>query len=179
MSDAPLGGGLNPIDGGELYDKILLAGVYSPGKATISGHKRAFKWDIKDGDGQSGATSTFKGEKVAQFIVSFELVLDPVLGIDDFAEWDAFLPILEKGANGKEALLIFHPDLVSLRIDCVTVESIGGFIHDGMGGAKVEVAFIGYAPPKKKTGTPKPKGNDPNADLKKQIDDLLNEAKKP
>lgn len=182
---------LNPIDHETLYDAIVLGGVRSPGFVTLSGHARSEKWDIKDGDGQDGASTTRKGKKVAQFSASFRLVKDPVLGVDEYAEWDSFLPTLKSTTASKApvALDIYHPDLAELGIGSVVIEEIGGKVHDGKGGATVSVKFLEYSPPKPKSGSPKgSKGNsepfgppkpDPNADAKAELDAVLAEASGP
>jgi hypothetical protein len=181
--------GVNPIDNEDLYDAIVLAGVRSPGQVTLSNHKREQKWDIKEPDGSSGGTTTHKGAKIAQFSASFYLVKDPIQGIDDFEEWESFLPLIKSLTDGKDpkAVDIYHPDLASNDITAVSQASIGGMTHDGKGGATIVVDFLEYRPAKKKGGTPKgadAKGKwteqkkDPNADAKAELEKLLNEAKK-
>lgn len=169
---------MNPFDDEDLYNVIFLNDVPSPGVVTLSGHDRNQKVDIKDGDGQGGATTTHKGEKVAQFTATFKLVLDPVLGVDEFVEWDVFMAVIRPGMDGKTALPIYHPDLARNLITQVTVESVGGMQHDGKGGATIAVKFVEFKPPKPKSATPKPK-NDPNAAAKKEIENLLKEAQAP
>jgi hypothetical protein len=186
----------NPYDHEELFTKIRLGGVMSPGEVALSGHSRGEKWDIKEGDGSGGATTTSKGEKVAQFTATFSLWYNPADGVDHFTEWDAFLKVLRKPTAGKEktALDIYHPDLAELEISSVVVEDIGGKQHDGKGGATVAVKFLEFRPPTPKGGTPAGSSNagtaggaaggaggevDPNADAKAELDALVDEAKKP
>jgi hypothetical protein len=178
----------NPIDNGALYDVIELAGKRSPGIVTLSGHDRNQKWDVKDADGSGGASTTYKGEQIAQFQASFYLVKDPVQELDEFAAWDSFAALIRSSLpnSGKpKALTIYHPDLSANDIKSVCQASIGGMAHDGKGGATVVVKFLEFRPAKKKGGSPNATKAttaakvDPNADLKKQIDDLLKEAKKP
>lgn len=175
----------NPIDNESLYDAIVLAGKRSPGFVTLSGHDRNEKWDVKEADGHGGASTTYKGEQIAQFSASFYLVKDPVLDLDEFAAWDTFAALIRSTLPKKglpKALDVYHPDLAANDIKSVCKASIGGMTHDGKGGATVVVKFIEYRPPKKKGGTPagskpKPPKPDPNADLKAQIDELLVKAK--
>lgn len=171
---------LNPIAQEALFDSILLAGVFSPGVVTISGHKRVQKYDVKEADGSAGASVTRKGESLSEFTCTFKLSIDPVLGIDDFAAWDDFLLLLKSCTAKKDpvALAIYHPDLMALDIGNVVPKEIGGLQHDGKGGATVSVVFLEYLAPKPKSGSPKPKGGkaDPNADIKKQIDEELKKA---
>jgi len=174
----------NPIDQPELYDSIVTAGKSSPGQVTLSGHDRNHKWDIKDADGAGGASTTHKGEKVAQFSASFALVKDPVLDIDEFADWETYVATLKAAlpnSGPPKALDIYHPDLAANDIKSVTIESIGGMVHDGKGGATVVVKFLEYRPAKKKGGSPKgskpaAQKPDPNGDLKAQIYALLKQA---
>ncbi len=138
---------------------------------------------------QGGASTTYKGEEVAQFTASFYLVKDPVLDLDEFEEWSAFASIIRSSLPPKgkpKALDIYHPDLAANDIKSVCKASIGGMVHDGKGGATVTVKFIEYRPAKKKGGSPSgstskatTKPPDPNADLKAQVAALLDEAKRP
>lgn len=177
----------NPIDNEELFDAIRLAGVRSPGLVTLSGHDRNEKWDVKDADGAGGASTTYKGEQIAQFSASFYLVKDPVLDLNEFAEWELFAAHIRSSLPNKgkpKALDIYHPDLAANDIKSVCKASLGGMTHDGKGGATVVVKFIEFRPSVKKGGTPAgskttAKPPDPNADLKAQIDALLIEAQKP
>lgn len=175
----------NPIDDEALYDVIDLNGTKSPGQVTLSGHDRNQKWDIKEPDGHGGATNSYKGEQISQFSASFYLVKDPVLDINEFAEWEAFAALIKSSlvkAGKPKSLPIYHPDLAANDIKSVCEASIGGMTHDGKGGATVVVKFIENRPAKKKAGTPvtaPKKGVDPNADLKAQIDGLLKQAQAP
>ncbi len=178
---------MNPIDNAELYDTVLLAGKRSPGFVTLSGHDRNQKWDVKAADGAGGASTTYKGEEIAQFTASFQLVKDPVLDLDEFAEWSDFAAILRSTLPPKgkpKALDIYHPDLAANDIKSVCQASIGGMVHDGKGGATVAVKFIEYRPAKKKGGSPSgstttTKPPDPNADLKAKVAALTAEAQRP
>jgi len=178
----------NPIDSPLLYNVIELAGRKSPGIVTLSGHDRNEKWDVKPADGAGGASTTYKGEEIAQFQASFYLVKDLTETLDEFAEWESFAALIRSSLpnSGKpKALTIYHPDLAANDIKSVCKASIGGMAHDGKGGATVVVKFIEYRPPKKKGGAPNAtkattaKKVDPNADLKAEIDGLLIQARQP
>lgn len=166
---------LNPIDFPELYDSIVLGGVKSPGKVTLSGHDDAVKWDIKQGPGQSGASMTRKGKEPIEFTASFYLLQDLSLGIDDFAEWPAFLGIINDTVSGKvpKAVDIYHPDLAYAGISSVVKATVGGIQHDGKGGQTIAVKLTEYRPPKAAGGSPsgsKSKATkDPNAAAKAEI----------
>lgn len=175
----------NPIDNEDLYNSILLNNVRSPGQVTLSGHERNETWDIKKADGAGGARSTYKGDEIAQFQASFYLVKDPILGIDEYADWEAFAAVINSSISAKhkpKALPIYHPDLAANDIKSVCKATIGGMQHDGKGGATVVVKFIEYRPPKPASGIPvsaKTTPPDPNADLKAQIEGLLVQAQQP
>lgn len=175
----------NPIDNEELYDRIELAGVRSPGKVTLSGHDRKQTWDIKPADGVRGARTSYKGDQVAQFSATFFLLKDKILGIDDFAAWESFALIIRNSLpkTGKpKALRIYHPDLSANDIKDVSQASIGGMVHDGKGGATVVVEFLEYRPPAPIPAVtlPTPQAKpDPNADVKAENAKLRAEAQKP
>lgn len=162
----------NPIDNEELYKSMVLGGVASPGFVTFSGHDRAVGWDVKEGNAQSGATTTLKSEPPIEFTATFHLLKDDGLGVDDFAEWETFQALIDSTVSGPtpKALDTYHPDLARNRIRSVVKKSVGGMIHDGKGGASVAVKFLEYKPAKPKGGTPKgsaakkAKENDPNAE---------------
>jgi hypothetical protein len=162
----------NPVDNEELYDAIVLGGQRSPGVVALSGHDRVIGWDVKKGAGQSGATTTRTSEDPAEVTCSFYLVKDDAQGIDDFAQWPAFLALAKSTVAGAKpkALDIYHPDLAENDIKSVVLKKVGGVVHDGMGGQTRTLVFLEYRPPKPKGGTPKasgtkkPKENDPNAE---------------
>jgi hypothetical protein len=173
----------------ELYDAIVLGGRVSPGVVKLSGHDREFKWDVKEGNGQDGASSTYKGAKLASFTATFALADD-----EDRDAWETFEAIIRGMVEGASAtaLAIYHPDLARNRIDAVSTGKIGGMTHDGMGGSTVVVTFQEYKPAKKKSSTPSgaksqakggagdpAKADDPNAAAKAELEALLKEAEAP
>lgn len=170
----------NPIDNEDLYESIVLAGKRSPGRVTLSGHDRKTGWDIKKGTAQSGASMTRSSEDPVEFTATFYLVKDEAQGIDDFAEWDAFQDLIDSTVSGADpkALDVYHPDLARNGIKSVVKGTVGGMVHDGMGGATVVVKLVEYKPPKKAGGAPlgskTSDRNDPNAkalaELKKLTD---------
>lgn len=146
----------NPVEDEELYRSIVLGGVRSPGQVTITGHDRVTDWDVKAAQGQAGASTTLKGEKPAEVTCTFYLVKDVALGIDDFAEWPAFLALINSTVKGStpKALDVYHPDLAANGITSFVKASVGGVTHDGKGGQTIVVKFIEYKPPKKVGGSP-------------------------
>lgn len=146
---------ISPFATPELYDKYLLAGVRSPGVVAFTGHDRAENWDIKDAAGNAGAVSARKGNAPIEFTATHSLVIDPIAGVDQEAEWDEFAKIIEGTISGAtpKAVDIFHPDLARVGIKSVVKKRIGGFVRDGLGGVTVVVAYLEYKPPVAKTVT--------------------------
>lgn len=173
----------------DLFDSIVLGGHVSPGVVKLSGHDRAYKWDVKEGNGQDGASSTFKGAQLTSFTATFFLADD-----DERDAWETFDAVIRGMVEGSSAtaLAIYHPDLARNRIDAVSAGKIGGMAHDGMGGSTVAVTFQEYKPAKKKSSTPSgaktsaqggaadpAKADDPNAQAKAELEALLKEAEAP
>jgi len=171
-------GVVNPIDNEELYNSIYLGGVKSPGVVTLSGHDRKVNWDVKNGAGIAGATTTLKNIPPIEFTATFYLVRDTAQSIDQFADWPEFLAVIESTINGTKpnAVDIYHPDLASQTPPIISVckASVGGVVHDGKGGQTIVVKFQEYRAPKKAGGTPAAvkKGTDPEAATLAQIDKL-------
>jgi len=166
----------------DLYVSVLLGGVFSPGKVTLSGHDRPERWETQAAKGQTGYTSVHHGDDVREFVATFFLA-----DLEDVAGWDDFQKILESTVSGPKpkALPCYHPDLVRNRIGDVVVKKIGGFVHDALGGATVAVTFLEYRPPKPKAAakanaSPKPVAKtDPNAVAKAELQGLLDQVQNP
>lgn len=179
-----------------LYSSIILGTRRSPGVVTLSGHDRNQNWDVQAAKGQDGETSQLNGRKLGEFQASFYLVADhDEEGTNDFVEWDSFRALIESTTSGPApvALPIYHPDLCSNGFTDVVNAGIGGMVWDDRGGATVLVKFREHRPPKpkppakakakasggtSKPGTP-PAKPDPNADAKRELQGLVDEAKKP
>lgn len=149
---------VDPINDPELFDHIELAGSVSPGVVTLTGHDRKINWDVKDGAGQTGASTTLKNMPLTEFTASFYLADE-----EDIGQWPAFRELINSTISGPKpkALDIYHPDLQSNKIKMVVLSNFGGVVHDKKGGQTIAVKFQEYCPPKPKGGSPKPA--DPNA----------------
>jgi hypothetical protein len=170
----------------ELYSKLDVAGVKSPGVVTLSGHALTEDFEVKKGKGQDGATTTRQGRAPAEFTSSHYLVNDPTNPIsgNEHAEWYEFVKVLQKYMTDGEspgAVDLFHPDLAVLRISSATPKKITGLIYDGKGGATGTVTWIQYLPPKdkkssnasgSKTAVSKDGRPDPNAAIRAERDAL-------
>lgn len=186
-----------PYDLDDELSCIILGTTRSPGVVKLSGHDRIKQWDVKNAKGTTGASSALEGDPIGKFDAVFTLAGDDVDGVTDFDEWEDFQRLIESTTSGPTpvALPIYHPDLARNRYTEVTNGGIGGMIHDGKGGATVKVTFLEYKPPKPKpaakaTAKPgasgaaagpntKPTKPDPNAERKRQLNALLDEADKP
>lgn len=152
------------INDEELFNVIELAGVSSPGQVrSITGHERKINWDVKEGEGQSGASSTLKSIPLRTITVVFFLANEEQIG-----QWPEFRDLCYSTIDGPKpkALDIYQPDLAVNKVRSVTLASMGGVVHDGMGGQTIAVIFQEYAPPKPKGGSAtgsSSKKPDPNA----------------
>lgn len=170
----------NPIDDPELFDVVELGGVESPGVCKISGHDTKVNWDVKEGSGQSGATTTLKSIPPREITLTIYMADD-----EDFDDWPAFRDEVTSTISGPKpkAKDVYHPDLASQGITSVCQGSMGGIVHDGKGGRTVVIKLLEYKPPKPKSGTPagssskKPSAPDPNAAALKELADLTAQYK--
>ena len=182
-------GGINPADDTLLFDVVVFDGVESPGVVGLSGFEREQNLDVKESDGQKGATTTYKGTKCGGGTLTFTLIKDDN-GRDDFLAWDAFAErfwstIPPKSGKKPVAKDISHPDLLRNDYTSVILRKMGRMQHDGKGGATIAVDVAEYYPPKpaatggasgsKSQGT-KP---DPVADATKELEELLKKASQP
>ncbi len=145
--------GLSPARDGGIFDAITIAQAYtSPGVCTLAGHKREQSLDVKEADGQRGATVTWKGTKVGKFTATFDLVYDPTQDIDDFAAWDLFAEILwstvppRSGAK-PVAMDIGHPDLERNGYTSVILDTMGEMTYPSPGRGQIAVVLSEYYPP--------------------------------
>ena len=141
----------NPIDDEELYLGLVLGGMRSPGALTLTGHDDPVAWDVKSGNGQSGATITLKELPLRTFKATFYLA-----DAEDFEAWEAYRDLINSTVNGKapKALDVYHPDLATQGIKSVVKGKIYGTVHDRKGGQTIAVDFQEYRAPKPKGGSP-------------------------
>lgn len=168
-----------------IYKSIMLGGVESPGTVTLSGFDRQHDWEDQRAKGTTGASTVNHGPKNGGFTATFFLA-----DLEDVGAWDDFQRLISSTVDGAKpkALSAYHPDLVRNRITDVVCESLGGLQHDGKNGATVVVKFKEYRPPKPKpaskasasgkaqTANRRP---DPNAEAKRELAALIDQAKAP
>jgi hypothetical protein len=177
----------NPIDQPDAWDVFILSGQPSPGYCVVTGASSPRKLDEKDGHGQSGATVTYKGDKLCHFTVTVYLM--------ETVDWDAWWlwrRLLAKPPTGAKAaaLSCSHPALAPLGVDSCLVEEEGQPEPDGDDGRyKIAIKFCQFRPPTPSLGTPAGATNtDPdnptpqsvwgakNAALVNQIDKLADDG---
>ncbi len=132
------------------WNKMIVAAVPSPGTVVLSNLSRAIGWDVKNADGQKGASTSRKGQPVGKFDATFYLTDDPADGeVTDFERWDGFEALLFVSVEGAEAwgLEVVHPDLNRLGYTAIVLDKMGQVVHDKKGGGSVKVSFLEYRPP--------------------------------
>jgi hypothetical protein len=182
----------------DLYSTFVLGMVKTRGVVTFSGHDRKAQWDVQQAKGTTGATSKREGDPIGRFTATLTVAGDQYdeNGETD-ADWlDRFVAMLWAMhlQTPPAALPIYHPDLARNNFTEVSIETIGGVTHDGLGGESITIGFIEYRPPKPKPATKakaKPSTStastaagmsskpDPNAAAKAELAGLLAEARTP
>lgn len=174
----------------ELYARILLGQTWSPGVVTLSGHDRNENWNVVSAKGSEGASTKLEGRNPGEFQASFYIA-----DAQDEADWEAFQQLIDSTTSGPTpvALPVFHPDLAANGFTAVVKDSVGGKVRDARGGITVLVKFREYFPPKPKPparAKAKPDQKragdggratkpDPNADAKRELEQLTELAKQP
>lgn len=146
---------LNPILYPDIWDKIFIGQVQSPGVCEVKGFKRPYKWDSKGGKGSQGATSTYVERPVSTGSVKFLLWEEA-----HFDEWQTFQALLEFDPTKKTvtAVDLYHPTPANNNINAVVTDEIGDLVHEGKGLYSITVEFREYAPPPKKNASGTPSG---------------------
>lgn len=172
-----------------LYKSIILfGGLTSPGKVRLSGHDVNDDWERQRPKGTTGETTVNHGRKLAEITATFELADDE--DRDGWIEFAKFLNSLTSaGGNGKpKAIGVYHPDLVERGFTDFVVTSIGGLTHDDKGMSRAIVKFLEFRPPKPKPASKANSGGgarqgkttlDPNAAAKRELQLLLEQARRP
>lgn len=110
---------LNPASNELNY--VVVNGVQSPGRATISGLAIPYVWDVKRAYGMSGAITIFRGRDVAKFTLTIALWRP-----EHFLVWPIFAKVLEPPKPGVPLVVSMqHPSLSAADISAVAVERLG------------------------------------------------------
>lgn len=165
-------------------DTILLAGQRSPGVARVRPLSSPRKWDEKDGQGTSGASLVYQGDKLVHFEVAIEL-WEP----EHFVAWDAFRLLLRKAPEGVKptALDLSHPFVDEHEVSAVVVEDLVGPEITDQGLTTWVVKFVQFRKPTPAQGKPggsasqwtasQGGGADAKSESDKQIEQLTKQVK--
>lgn len=127
-------------------DYVKLAGVRSPGIATVTGAELKRRFQVNQAYGMTGATIVFKGRELVRFAIELQLCTD-----QDFEDWDRFKPTVMKDprrgpAGKKDALDILHPHLEALGVKAVLIESVAAPEQTDDGMWMVKISCIEFRP---------------------------------
>lgn len=152
-------GAINPIEEAAAWTVLKASGKPSPGKILaggVSGFKREEKWDVKEGKGTTGATTTRVGLVPAKGTVKITL-----WKAEHYKAWDPWLAIWKFDATKKtgQAVDAFFPSFISVQPPIVSLVMTGHtpVIPDAEGRADVELELLEYFPAKA-TGATTAKG---------------------
>lgn len=171
----PVGSPLNPFIDASQWGRVRLDGVEIPGVIqSIDGADKPEEWQVQKGTKESNASTTWKGTKLAESIK----IVTKLHNQESFAGYyvirDALRP---KIGELPPARVIENPAINFNSITRVAVKNVAAPKFDRAGGCWIgEIELIEFSPPKPaNTGKPKNK-NDPNADVKKELDAVVKEA---
>lgn len=186
------GPALNPFDYAELWRYLYLNQLQVPGLVADCAGSNPRKWDKQDGKGQSGATVVYNGDGLAEFSARIQIGWrGPSLPTpqQQWADWDAFKPILKPPTEKKpSALSIYYPNLMLLPVPVVSV-----VVLDVIGPKRVHAGVHEWEIKFRQFRAPKPAGAKPSGakadgsggpavedeadkminDLTKELEDLL------
>lgn len=122
---------------------VVVNGLPSPGRATITGAAVPYKYDIKEGYGLSGATTVFHGRGVAKFTLTIDL-WDRL----HFLAWPLFKKLLEPPKPALPLVVSMdHPILSDQGITKVAVESMGALERQSNGLWRCTIQLLEWRPP--------------------------------
>jgi len=156
----------NPLESPELVNTITVANIsFGPfgdytGKFELEDSDgRPFKWDTKDAPGTQGATITYRGSRPSKG--KFKFYFWTAQQIIDFDR--NVLPLFQIDATKKtpKPVDVLQLMLASIDVFAVTTETLGEgsvYVHEGAGLYSYTIAWLEYAPAKKKNATTTPSG---------------------
>jgi hypothetical protein len=184
-----------PNEAPELWDKLQILGVLdvpliSPGTCVISGNDREIPLDVKEAQGQRGASTERKDEKLKKFTSTFTITDDewpegsavapPGTIVTDFWQWPAWEQalLISYGGDDAKALGVYHPDLARQDIVAAVVTKIGGMARNEDGSGVIAVEWHEFREPepiKGGVGAAKPDSPENRTDADDEIDRLIKE----
>ncbi len=130
---------------------VVVNGVTSPGRATLTGVKIPYKWDELPGYGLSGAKTIFRGRGLARFTLTIAL-WEP----NHFLQWGLFLQVLEPPSKFKPLVVnMSHPLLSAADIKAVCVTEFGQPERQSNGLWLATIQLLEYRPFKLALVTPR------------------------
>lgn len=136
----------NPFDSPDLWGAVLLSGRALPGIIlSVDGAIRPYEWQISKGIGSTGATSTFRGEGLAE---SIKIVL-AAHKRSDFADLASMRKYIapRKGVR-PPSFAVKNPIINFNEINKVSIKEIGQPKYAGKGCYwTLELEFLEYRPP--------------------------------
>jgi hypothetical protein len=122
---------------------VVVNGVPSPGRATVIGAAVPYKYDIKEGYGLSGATTTYHGRGVAKFTLHID-----IWAREHFLAWPLFKKLLEPPKPSLPLVVeMQHPVLSDQGISKVAVESMGALERQSNGLWRCTIQLLEWRPP--------------------------------
>lgn len=133
-------------------DFVIMAGVNTPGIASVQRAKREIKVDEIGGYGASGAVLVVHGKRP----VAFDVVIT-LLTRQDWDDWDTFKSVVLTLPTGPkaEALQVWHPWLQMLDVSACIVNGVSQPEDDGTGGFTITLSCTEYRKPRQDLGSPK------------------------
>ncbi len=127
----------NPID------YVIVAGTRSPGIARVDGN-RSHQWDERRGHGMSGASSVYKGAKLAHFTVEID-----VWTSEQFVELNEFRSIVSRlpTPTDPRGFVVEHPFLEELGITKCALEDLGVPKQNDEGLWTLTIKFVEHREP--------------------------------
>ena len=192
--------GINPLDFPLDWNRVTVAGltwgldVALGAYCIVSGADREYKYDVKEGKGTKGATTTFTNVSPAKFQIKYFM-----WAFDHFVGWDVFVLLHRYDPTKKaaQAYDIYHPALAANEIKSVVTAKIGqpNYVEggEGMGMTSITVDYLEYFPAGKSSAVSTPNGSsgnapkwvpappagdkpDPIAEAQQQVDELGKQA---
>lgn len=164
--------------------------LFVPGITTIPDGEIEDDYDVKEAQGQKGASTDKKGEKVKKFTTNHWLsdapwtpgTYEPVEGVDvvdDHVQWTAFQFVLRQVMTSEppKALSLKHPKLRLLEISSAVPTKINGPNPNEDGSTEFAISWLVYAPVKR-TGGPGKDSPEGKSDSDERIDSRVEEIDK-
>jgi hypothetical protein len=159
----------DPVQFPKEWDTVLVAGVRSPGIATVGEFKSRGPWDEKKGKGQMFATLTYTGKNLRRGEITFLLRAGPNpstpgQNYTDLQQWITFSALFQYDSSAKQvqaqAVAIYHPALKMINLTSVIAEDTPSpvRVRDGDTLYRVVLPLLEWAPTPKTPAVSTPTG---------------------